>query len=145
MDGNHFFYFKPWHFLSGIIVFYILTRVVAGINVHYIPESDELPSILMEVDKINLNKEGKTFLFFYRKDSGLCRKMRYNIEQLNVEHLQGIHFYAIDIEENSEYYYKYNISGIPNLLIFNGDIEANRVMGVVSTNNLEKIVNKINH
>ena len=110
-----------------------------------IPLSEKTNSILTEVDEIDLDKEGMTFLFFYRKDSELCQKMRYNIEQLDAENLYGINFYAMDIEENPEYYYKYNISGIPNLLIFNGDVEAKRVMGVVSINNLGKIVNKIHH
>jgi thiol:disulfide interchange protein len=68
--------------------------------------------------------------------------MRYNIEQLDAKNLQGVNFYAMDIEENIEYFYKYNVSGIPNLLIFNGNTEAKRVMGIVSTGNLEKIVER---
>ncbi|SCD21151.1 TRX family [Proteiniphilum saccharofermentans] len=143
MDNNHSFYFRPWHFLLAIVIFVVLTGIVAQKKVKDIPLSEKDNSILTELHEINLDKKGITFLFFYRKDSELCQKMRYNIEQLDAENLHGIHFYAMDIEENAEYYYKYNISGIPNLLIFNGDIEIKRVMGVVSTNNLEKIVNRI--
>ncbi|SFS84170.1 Thioredoxin [Porphyromonadaceae bacterium NLAE-zl-C104] len=145
MDNNHSFYFRPWHFLLAIVIFVVLTGIVAQKKVKDIPLSEKDNSILTELHEINLDKKGITFLFFYRKDSELCQKMRYNIEQLDAENLYGINFYAMDIEENPEYYYKYNISGIPNLLIFNGDVEAKRVMGVVSVNNLGKIVNKINH
>lgn len=145
MSNKHFFYFKPQHFVLATVIFCILTGIIAGKKVNNIPLAEKESSILTEVDEVNLDKEGITFLFFYRKDSELCRKMRYNIEQLDAENLHGIHFYAMDIEENTEYYYKYNISGIPNLLIFNGDAETKRVMGIVSTNNLERIVNKINH
>lgn len=145
MDNNHSFYFRPWHFLLAIVIFVVLTGIVAQKKVKDIPLSEKDNSILTELHEINLDKKGITFLFFYRKDSELCQKMRYNIEQLDAENLYGINFYAMDIEENPEYYYKYNISGIPNLLIFNGDVEAKRVMGVVSINNLGKIVNKIHH
>ncbi|MDY9917708.1 MAG: thioredoxin family protein [Proteiniphilum sp.] len=145
MSNSHSFYFKPWYFVLAIAVFCILTEIIAGKKMDNIPLSEKTNSILTEVDEIDLDKEGMTFLFFYRKDSELCQKMRYNIEQLDAENLYGINFYAMDIEENPEYYYKYNISGIPNLLIFNGDVEAKRVMGVVSINNLGKIVNKIHH
>lgn len=143
MSNKHSFYFRPWHFLLAITIFFILTGIIAEKKVNDIPLSEKGNSILTELDEIDLDKEGITFLFFYRKDSELCRKMRYNIEQLDTENLHGINFYAMDIEENTEYYYKYNISGIPNLLIFKGDTETKRVMGIVSANNLEKIVNKI--
>ena len=144
-SNGHSFYFKPWHFLLAIVIFFVLTGVIAEKKVNLIPLSENTNSILTEVDEISLDKEGITFLFFYRKDSELCQKMRYNIEQLDAENLQGIHFYAMDIEGHAEYYYEYNVSGIPNLLIFNGDVETKRVMGVVSAGNLEKIVNKMHH
>lgn len=143
MDNNHSFYFRPWHFILAIVIFFVLTGVIAEKKVNHIPLLEEGNSILTELHEVNLDKESINFLFFYRKDSELCRKMRYNIEQLDAESLHGINFYAMDIEENSEYYYKYNISGIPNLLILNGDVETKRVMGIVSTDNLEKIVNRV--
>ncbi|WP_298650521.1 thioredoxin family protein [uncultured Proteiniphilum sp.] len=143
MSNKHFFYFRPRHFVLAIAIFCVLTIIIAGKKVNNIPLAEKGNYILTEVNEINLDKEGITFLFFYRKDSELCQKMRYNIEQLDAENLHGIHFYAMDIEENTEYYYKYNISGIPNLLIFNGEVEKKRVMGIVSTNNLEKIVNRV--
>lgn len=143
MGNNHSFYFRPRHFLLAIAIFCVLTGIIAEKKVQQIPLSEGAGSVLTELHEIDLDKEGITFIFFYRKDSELCRKMRYNIEQLDAESLHDINFYAMDIEENTEYFYKYNISGIPNLLIFNGDVETKRVMGVVSTGNLEKIVNRI--
>ncbi|MCE5205170.1 MAG: thioredoxin family protein [Porphyromonadaceae bacterium] len=137
------FKLSPWHFLLAIVIFFILTGFIAEKIVKDIPISEKGNSILTELHEIDLDKEDITFLFFYRKDSELCRKMRYNIKQLDANNLHGINFYAMDIEESTDYYYKYNISGIPNLLIFNGDVEIKRVMGIVSTDNLEEIVNRI--
>lgn len=142
MYNHQSFYLRPRYFLTAILLFTLLIGAFTGENVRNIPLLQEGGVVLTESNEIDLHKEGTTFLYFYRKDSKLCQKMRYNIEQLNVENLQGIHFYAMDIEENMEFFYKYNISGIPNLLIFNGDAEAKRVMGIVSTANLEKIVKR---
>ncbi|WP_294082837.1 thioredoxin family protein [Proteiniphilum sp. UBA5384] len=142
MDNQQTFYLKSWHFLSAILLFTLLMGILTGKDVRNIPLLMEEDSLLTELNEIDFDKEGTTFLYFYRKDSELCQKMRYNIEQLDAKNLQGVHFYAMDIEENMDYFYKYNISGIPNLLIFNGDTEAKRVMGIVSTGNLEKIVER---
>ncbi len=142
MGNQQTFYLKPWHFLSAILLFTLVMGVLTGKNVRNIPLLVEGDSLLTELNEIDFDKEGTTFLYFYRKDSQLCQKMRYNIEQLDAKNLQGVNFYAMDIEENMDYFYKYNISGIPNLLIFNGNTEAKRVMGIVSTGNLEKIVER---
>ncbi|MEA5126567.1 MAG: thioredoxin family protein [Proteiniphilum sp.] len=142
MGNQQTFYLKPWHFLSAILLFTLVMGVLTGKNVRNIPLLVEGDSLLTELNEIDFDKEGTTFLYFYRKDSQLCQKMRYNIEQLDAKNLQGVNFYAMDIEENIEYFYKYNVSGIPNLLIFNGNTEAKRVMGIVSTGNLEKIVER---
>ena len=142
MDNQQTFYLKSWHFLSAILLFTLLMGILTGKDVRNIPLLMEEDSLLTELNEIDFDKEGTTFLYFYRKDSELCQKMRYNIEQLDAKNLQGVNFYAMDIEENIEYFYKYNISGIPNLLIFNGNTEAKRVMGIVSTGNLEKIVER---
>lgn len=143
MEDNHIFQLKPWLFLSAILLFALITGHITEKKVNKIPMPDKTNSILTEINKIELNNDGISFIFFYRDSSELCQKMRYNIEQLNPENLQDIHFYAMNVEEQYEYYYKYNISGIPNLLIFNGDVEQKRVMGVISTGNLNKIAKRM--
>lgn len=143
MKGNHFFYIRPWHFLLGIVVFCALTGTIFGKDARDIPLMERGNILLTELQDIDPGSSGITCVFFYREDSELCRRMRYNIERLDVETLHGIAFYAINVEENPECFYRYNVSGIPNLLIFNGDVEEKRVMGVVPTRNLEKIINRV--
>lgn len=142
MSNHQPFYLRPRYFLTAIFLFTLLLGVLSGKNARNIPLLQEGKDVLTESNEIDFHKEDITLLYFYRKDSKLCQKMRYNIEQLSKESLEGVNFYAMDIEENMEYFYKYNISGTPNLLIFNGDTEAKRVMGVISTANLEKIVKR---
>ena len=97
------FKLSPWHFLLAIVIFFILTGFIAEKIVKDIPISEKGNSILTELHEIDLDKEDITFLFFYRKDSELCRKMRYNIKQLDANNLHGINFYAMDIEESTDY------------------------------------------
>lgn len=51
-----------------------------------------------------------------------------------------MNMYVLDVEKNLGYFYRYNVSRVPNILIFNGDKEIKWVMGVVSTENLGKII-----
>lgn len=143
MSGNHFFYIRSWHFLLAIVIFCVLTGIIAGKDARDTPLMEKGNSFLTELQDIDPGSPGITCVFFYREDSELCRRMRYNIEQLDVETFHGIAFYAINVEEYPEYFYRYNVSGIPNLLIFNGDVEEKRVMGVIPTRNLEKIMNRV--
>lgn len=137
------FRFRPWHFIGAILLFYALTGVISEIKMRQMPVSETKKPFLTEVDEIIFDEEdGIRFIFFYRKDSEVCRKMRYNIEQLAEKVPDHIHMYAVDIERYP-HIDKYNVSGIPNILIFKGDKEIKRIMGVVSPKNLEKIMKQI--
>jgi len=71
-------------------------------------------------------------------------KMRFNIEQF-IENEQGMaSFYAIDVSKNPKAFYDHNVSGIPNILVFKGNKEIKRIMGVVSYENLKRIVQAFN-
>jgi hypothetical protein len=133
------FRFKVWHFLSAIVVFCAVTGIIAGRQLKDVCPPEEANSILTELYADEPEWEGVTMLFFYSKDSDVCRKMRCNIEQLR---LHDVSLYAVDVEENCDYFYKYNVSGVPCLLILDGYIETERVMGVVSTANLKKITDR---
>lgn len=138
------FRFRSWHFVVAILLFYALTGIISEIKMRQIPVSETKRPFLTEVDEIVFDEEdGISFIFFYRKDSELCGKMHYNIEQIAEKVPDHIHMYAIDVEKHPGYFYKYNVSGIPNILIFKGDKEIKRVMGVVSPKNLEKIMKQI--
>lgn len=142
MKDKKIFKFYPKHFIVAIGVLFVLTIITAEKRWNQIPMSDTDDPLLIELNESKPEKEGTTFLFFYRKDSDLCRKMRFNIEQMDMDKTQGINFYAVDADEFTEYYYKYNVSGIPNIIIVHGEKEIKRIMGIVSTDNLKKIVNR---
>jgi len=80
MSGNHFLYIRPWHFLLAIVIFCVLTGIIAGKDARDIPSMEKGNSFLTELQDIDLGGSGITCVFFYREDSELCRRMRYNIE-----------------------------------------------------------------
>jgi Thioredoxin. len=133
-----YLHLQPWYFIVLLLAFYGITSLISESKLKNIPESVTETSFL-KFDGCH-SETGCNFIFFYDGKSELCNKMRFSMEQFaeKKKNKQGIHFFEVNIETNPEYYYKYNISGIPNLLIIKNNKELMRIMGVVPDRNLEK-------
>lgn len=138
---NRVFKLGPWHFVIVIVIFYILTVVVSDINLKQMPLAS-VNTNLIELEDIEFYNEDLNFVFFYDGSSELCEKMRFNIEKLIENDQEPLYFYAIDVSKNPSPFYEYNVSGVPNVLIFRGNKEIKRIMGVVSYENLTSIVQR---
>lgn len=133
---------KYGYFVIAIGLFYILTVVVADRKLERAP----LPmgeSRLSPFEGTTFESEELYFLFFYDGDSELSQKMRANVENLLEEELAPGLFYAVDAREHPRLYYDHNVSGVPNILVFKEDKEVKRIMGFVSSENLSKIVKRL--
>lgn len=133
---------KYGYFVIAIGLFYILTVVVADRKLERAP----LPmgeSRLSPFEGTTFESEELYFLFFYDGDSELSQKMRANVENLLEEGLAPGLFYAVDAREHPRLYYDHNVSGVPNILVFKEDKEVKRIMGFVSSENLSKIVKRV--
>jgi|SRR5690554_6024608 thioredoxin-like negative regulator of GroEL len=139
---NRVFKLEPWHFVIAIVIFYILTVVVADIKLKQMPLAS-VNTHLIELEEIEFYNEELNFVFFYDGSSELCEKMRFNIEKLIENDQEPLYFYAIDVSKNPGPFYEYNVSGIPNILIFRGNLEIKRIMGMVSYENLTSIVQRM--
>lgn len=144
---RYYFQFQSWHFIIGIIAFYFLTVLVSEVKIKAMPVSDGEKSLSSFNE--DFNSGDFSFIFFYDGNSELCRKMKYNVEQLAENNKENIHFFEVDLNSSPQLYAKYNISGVPNLLIVKENRELARVMGIVSSDNLNiiysRILNKMNH
>lgn len=138
---NRVFKLGPWHFVIVIVIFYILTVVVSDINLKQMPLAS-MNTNLIELEDIEFYNEDLNFVFFYDGSSELCEKMRFNIEKLIENDQEPLYFYAIDVSKNPRPFYEYNVSGVPNVLVFRGNKEIKRIMGVVSYENLTSIVQR---
>ncbi|WP_313382241.1 thioredoxin family protein [Proteiniphilum saccharofermentans] len=140
--SNRVFKLDPWHFVIAIVVFYILTAVVADVKLTQMPLASA-STHLIELNEIELNNEELYFVFFHDSNSELCEKMRFNIEKL-MENNQGpLYFYAIDVSKNPGSFYEYNVSVVPSILVFKGNKEIKRIMGIISYENLTSIVQRM--
>ncbi|SEA45444.1 Thioredoxin [Porphyromonadaceae bacterium KH3R12] len=139
---NRVFKLAPWHFIIVIVVFYILTVVVADVKLKQMPLAP-VHTHLIELEEIELNNEELYFVFFHDSSSELCEKMRFNIEKLIESNHEPVCFYAIDVSKNPRPFYEHNVSGIPNILVFKGNKEIKRIMGIVPYKNLASIVQRM--
>lgn len=137
------FHFKTWHFCLLLGLFLVIINIVGPMTIHSTSNNmDEN----MQVEEMNdlsvLNKDSSNIVsvIFYSENSDICNKMMANISRISN---QDIKFYRSEINKNPELYTKYNISGVPSILIFRGDKEIDRIMGVVPTSNLKIIYNRI--
>ena len=133
---------KSQYFIVAILVFYIVIVVVSNNILERMP----LPSVktnLIEIEDVKYDNDKIGFVFFHNPDSELSEKMRFEVERLAQKNYENINFYSIDVSKNPVVFYEYNVSGIPNILVFNGEKEIKRIMGLVPYKNLLKIAQRI--
>jgi len=136
---------KTGHILTGIIVFTIFIYIL-GIQTQSKPLLNENENSLIELDKDSFFDSitlKKCFVLFYAENSELCDVMSASLSKLAKNNQGKTGFYKLNLDKYPEYDLKYNISGVPNIFIFNEGIEVARIMGVVPEQNLEKIYDKM--
>ncbi len=136
---------KTWHILVVILLFTVFTNVLGDRELKRTP--------LTQVDDclIELNNETFTdsissrqcFVLFYIEDSDLCDKMEQNLNQIAKDRQDEMSFFKLNLDKYPTHNEKYNISGVPNTLVFNNGEEIKRIMGIVPVYNLEMIYNKV--
>ncbi|MDR1500834.1 MAG: thioredoxin family protein [Prevotella sp.] len=133
------FQFKEIHFVILIIVLTCVLYFLGNLSQkEYKAVNDRIPEINETFFTDSLNKEALCFILFYIDGSGICNEMKDNLEKLRIN-TKDLHIYKINAEEYPNLAYKYNISGVPNILIFRNGIEDKRIMGLVTYSNIEMI------
>lgn len=144
MKKNKSIRIKTGHILTGIIVFTIFIYIL-GIQTQTKSLLSENEDRLIELnrnsffDSITLKK---CFVLFYAEDSELCDIMSASLSKLAKDNQGKTGFYKLNLDKYPEYDLKYNISGVPNIFIFNEGVEVARIMGGVSEQNLEKLYDR---
>lgn len=135
------FRLRPQHFVLALISL-ILFCHIQGNNMlkekFQEAESSQLIDIGPESITDTISK-GTCFVLFYTPGSALCLNMEQKLNKIASNRMESAGFYKVNISDSETIADRYNISGIPNILIFKDGKEQNRVMGIVPYSNLEMI------
>ena len=90
-------------------------------------------------DEEVLNSKKKVLADFYADWCGPCKMIRPILEEIS-ENNNDIKIVSINIEDEEELAERYNVSSIPCLVVFENGEEIKRNVGLVSKDDIEKMI-----
>ena len=99
-----------------------------------------------EVNSINfqkevLNSDKKVLIDFYATWCVPCQMLSPVLEEVATEN-SDIKLVKIDVDQNEELAYKYGISAMPTIIVMENGEEINRSIGVISKEDILKLLKK---
>ncbi len=82
-------------------------------------------------DKEVLNSDKLTVVDFFANWCGPCRKLGPILEEVSEELAEKVKFAKIDTDENLDAAKKYQVSGLPTLLVFKDGEVVERMVGLM--------------
>ncbi len=79
---------------------------------------------------------------FWAEWCGPCKMIAPVFEELSSDFVDKVNFYKMNVDENSSTPAKFEIRGIPTMIIFKGGKEVDRIVGAVSKDNISESLNK---
>ncbi|WP_321480696.1 thioredoxin family protein [uncultured Bacteroides sp.] len=128
------FRLKMWHFSFLLLFFFFLTCWLSEREIETIPAVERKLNAPILQDSIS--NERLSFVFFYKDDSDICKKVRHNFYLLSAQKANKANFIELNADEYPEYCAKWNISGVPNIVVLRDNEECCRIMGLVSLKNM---------
>jgi thioredoxin 1 len=93
-------------------------------------------------DVIEASKTQPVIVDFWASWCRPCLMLSPTVEELAKEHAGKVKVVKLNVDENINTPGKYNIRGIPTLLIFKGGQVADQVVGAVPKDQIEKLIQR---
>lgn len=92
--------------------------------------------MVLEINTENFDKEvvsndGIVVVDFFANWCGPCRKLAPILEEVEQEFATGVKFAKINTDENLDMAKKYQVSGLPTLLVFKNGEPVERLVGLM--------------
>lgn len=84
-------------------------------------------------------------MLFHVEDCGYSNRMMHNFNSFVKDKQNEADFRTVNLDQYPDLCTKFNISGVPSLLISKNGQEVRRIPGVVSKYNLDRIYNIMNN
>lgn len=111
---------KPGYFIFAQIVVIYLRYILGNREINNQDPSGINPSLInITPDKFQDSTSMKiSFVLFYQPNSDICKNMEYKLNRLVFQKGKMVRFYTVNIKDENNVIYKYNISGTSNILLF---------------------------
>ncbi|MGH9773382.1 MAG: thioredoxin [Candidatus Acidiferrales bacterium] len=93
-------------------------------------------------DVIEASKSLPVMVDFWAEWCGPCRALSPTVEAIAREHEGKLKVVKMNVDENMNYPGKFNIRGIPTLLVFKGGQVAEQIVGAVPKEQIEKVLQR---
>jgi thioredoxin len=93
-------------------------------------------------DVIEASKTQPVIVDFWASWCRPCLMLSPTVEEIAKEHAGKVKVVKLNVDENINTPGKYNIRGIPTLLVFKGGQVADQVVGAVPKDQIEKVIQR---
>lgn len=94
-----------------------------------------------QFEKKVLNSDSAVIVDFYADWCGPCKRLAPIFEELSSE-VEGVSFFKVNVEDESELAAKFSVQSIPTLIIFKDGEPADRIMGLMPKEELKSAISQ---
>lgn len=93
-------------------------------------------------DETVLKSGGPVLVDFWAEWCGPCKRLAPTVDALATEYAGKVTVGKLNVDENPNVSFKYQVRGIPTLLLFKGGRVVESVVGLAPKDDLKKVIDK---